>query len=138
MNTAIIQNSNNIGFAISIDKARPIIEQIRNGNGAVQAQTFLGVTTQTVDEDLQRAYELPVSSGALVVEVVPGSPAENAGLQQGDVVTRFGTTDIASSDQLVTAVRARESGDKVAMTWRRGSETTTADVTLGSRGVVRD
>jgi S1-C subfamily serine protease len=135
MNTAIIQNSNNIGFAISIDKARPVIDDIRKGNGAVRSQTFLGVSTQTVDEDLQRAYDLPVSKGAVVVEIVPGSPAENAGLLQGDVVVRFGGKDIAGSDELVEAVRSRKPGEKVAMTWRRGSETRTGDVTLGSRGV---
>jgi S1-C subfamily serine protease len=134
INTAIIQNSNNIGFAISIDRAKPIIDEIRKGKGSIRSQTFLGVSTQTVDEDLQRAYELPVAKGALVVEVVPGSPAESAGLAPGDVVTKFGDRDVASSEALVEAVRAAKAGEQVTLTYRRGDAARTARVTLGSRG----
>lgn len=135
INTAIIQNSNNIGFAISIDRAKPIIDDIRKGNGSVRSQTFLGVTTQTVDSDLQRAYDLTVSSGAIVIETVPGSPAENAGLAAGDVITKFGDTPIASSDALQAAVRGAKAGDRITITYRRGEATRTGRATLGSRGV---
>jgi serine protease Do len=135
MNTAIIQNSNNIGFAISIDSAKPIIEGIRRGEGAVIPRGFLGVTSQTVDSDLQRAYELPVDSGAIVVETVAGSPAENAGLIAGDIVTKFGNKTISTNEDLVKEVQSGKAGDKVTMEWRRGNATMTAEVTLGSRSV---
>jgi S1-C subfamily serine protease len=131
MNTAIYQNTNNIGFAIPIDSILPIIEKIRSGE-IDKPKTFLGVTTQTMDADIQKQYSLGTDKGAIVVEVTVGSPAQNAGLQQGDIITKFDGVSISDNRQLGEQVRKHNSGDVVDMTYLRGSQSINSKVMLGS------
>jgi serine protease Do len=131
MNTAIAGLGQNIGFAIAIDTIKPLIEQLKTGKAAPQA--FLGVRTTTVDAQVAEQFGLSVKEGALVVQVSPGSPAENAGLAQGDVVTAFDGAKVSTADDLVAAVRKHKAGDKVTLTVRRGSADRKLTVTLGSR-----
>jgi serine protease Do len=133
MNTAVAGQAQNIGFAIAVDTVRPIAEGLKSGKGVVKATAFLGVTTATVTSDIQQRMGLSVSKGALVRDVTPGSGADNAGLQSGDVIVKFGNDDISSSDDLSAAVRRHQPGDKVEITWMRGNQRMTATVTLGSR-----
>ena len=139
MNTAVIQSTGeamaqNIGFAIAIDNIKSLIQRLQKGGGGVQAsQAFLGVTSQTMTEQIKERYGFSADSGAIVVEVTPGSPAENGGLATGDVVTKFGGQDIKSADDLVAAVRAKKPGDKVEITYVRGRDTKKTTVTIGSR-----
>jgi S1-C subfamily serine protease len=135
MNTAIIQNTTGIGFAIAADKIKPLIAQFKAGNGKVQPQTFLGVSTVTVTKELHDQYGLGTTSGAVVASIVPGSPAENAGLRPGDVVVSFGDIQITTSKDLVDAVRARKPGDEVKLTYYRSEAKATTTVVVGSRGV---
>jgi putative serine protease PepD len=69
-----------------------------------------------------------------VVSVEPGSAAEDSGLQAGDVVTSIDDRPVTSSTELTAAVRSRTPGDEVTLTVRRGEESVTVDVTLGSSG----
>ncbi len=115
INTAGVQAgaAENIGFAIAIDAARPTIEEaIRKPEAPVP---YLGVVTQTVDELLALQYGLPVGSGALVVAVVPGGPADAAGLRQGDVIVGFADRAVAGSEALGEMIRARRPGDRVGV-----------------------
>jgi S1-C subfamily serine protease len=64
---------------------------------------------------------------------VPGSPADQAGIRRGDVITDFDGKEITSADQLVNAVRNKTAGDKVDVTFKRGEDSRTVAVTLGSR-----
>ena len=131
MNTAIYQNTNNIGFAIPIDSIIPIIEKIRSGEIG-KPKTFLGVTTQTMDAEIQKQYSLGTDKGAIVVDVTVGSPAQNAGLRRGDIVTNFDGLKIADNKQLGEQVRKHKAGDVVNMTFLRGSQSINTKVTLGS------
>ena len=131
MNTAIYQNTNNIGFAIPVDSILPIVEKIRSGEIG-KPKTFLGVTTQTMDADIQKQYSLGTDKGAIVVEVTVGSPAQNAGLQRGDIITNFDGVEITDNKQLGEQVRKHKSGDVVDMTLLRGSQSISTKVTLGS------
>jgi serine protease Do len=133
MNTAVAGQAQNIGFAIAMDTVKPIAEGLKAGKGVVKATAFLGVTTVTVTSDIQQRLGLSVSKGALVRDVTPGSGADTAGVQSSDVIVKFGTDDIASSDDLSAAVRKHQPGDKVDVTWMRGNQRQTASVTLGSR-----
>ena len=131
MNTAV-SNAQNIGFAIAIDTARPIADDLKHGNAGTTARAFLGVSTVTLTEDLRAELGIKASKGALVRGVQQGAPAENAGLQAGDVIIRVGDADIASSDDLGTAVRRHKAGDRIEIRWQRGSDQRSATVTLGS------
>jgi S1-C subfamily serine protease len=133
MNTAVAGEAQNIGFAIGMDTVKPIADSLKTGRGVVRATAFLGVTTATVTDDIRQRFGLSVSKGALVRDVTPGSGADIAGLQSGDVIVRFGNDDISSSDDLGAAVRRHQPGDKVDVAWQRGNQRQTATVSLGSR-----
>jgi len=141
MNTVVIQATGsgnlvqNIGFAISINSIKPIVEQLKNGKAPVHSTTFFGATLATVTPDIKQRLNLDVDSGAFVNDVVAGSPAENAGIQAGDVITKFGDKDIKTAQDLVDEVRAHKAGDKVAVEYHRGANKRTATVTLTSRQV---
>ena len=135
MNTAIIQNSNNIGFAIAIDRIQPVLAAIQKGGSKLAASAFMGVSTETMTKELQDQYGLSAAKGVLVVQVQPGSPAENVGLQPGDVITDFDAKPVTTSSGLVTVVRGKKPDDKVAITWRRGDVVKQGTVQLGARGV---
>jgi S1-C subfamily serine protease len=141
MNTVVIQATGsgnlvqNIGFAISIDSIKPIIEQLKGGKTPTHSATFLGATLATVTDALKERLDLAVNEGALVNDVVAGSPAENGGLQSGDVVTKFGDKGIKSAQDLVTEVRNHKPGDKVSVDYYRGKDKRSTTVTLGSRQV---
>ena len=136
MNTAVAQGAGdaaaqNIGFAIASDTFKPIVDDLRRGGGgAVHARAFLGVTTVTVDDSVKDRFGLDADSGAIVIDVSPGSPADGAGLRRGDVITSIGGTDISSSEDLGRVVRSHKPGDKVDVKWKRGAAAQTASVVL--------
>src|SRR5205814_1489359 len=134
MNTAVSSDAQNIGFAIAVDTLKPIADQLKTGKAAPSAsRAFLGVSSVTVNDDIRQRFGITADKGALVVDVTSGSAADAVGLQQGDVITSFGGTDISSSDDLGNAVRKHKTGDKVEIKWQRSGQTQTATVTLGSR-----
>jgi S1-C subfamily serine protease len=137
INTAVIQGTGralaqNIGFAIAIDTVKPMLDNLRRGTAAAP-QGFLGVTSQTLTPDIGERFDFATDRGAVVVEVVPGSPADNAGIRRLDVITRVGDKEIATNADLQSAVRAQKPGDQVAIAWKRGQEDRQATVTLGAR-----
>ncbi len=132
MNTAIIQNTNNIGFAIAIDRIKPIVERIKKGDLVSKPRTFLGVSTQTMDASIRDQYGLSTDKGALVVDVTVGSPADNLGLRAGDIVTVFDGKAIVTNKELSDAVRNHKPADEVGVEWTRGDAKLKGKVTLGS------
>ena len=132
MNTAILRNTNNIGFSIAIDRIKPIVEKLRKGEKDNGPRTFLGVKTQTMDETIRQQYNLSVAKGALVVEVTVGSPADNLGLRPGDVITKFGGERIDRSERLGELVRGNKAGKEIGVEWVRDGKTQSASVVLGS------
>jgi peptidase M28-like protein/PDZ domain-containing protein len=78
-------------------------------------------------------FEARKEPGVLVSAVKPGSPAEQAGVQRGDVLLRIGASRLMGLEDLATALRSHRAGDAVEVVWRRGGETRTAQVTLGER-----
>ena len=135
-----------IGFAIPINTARDVITQLET-NGEVK-HAFLGITGATIDPDLAKAVNLPVDSGVLVQEVLPGGPADKAGIRAGgttatidganlnlggDIITEVDGKKISSMDQVVNLVNAADPGDTLDVTVLRGNETKHFSVTLGDR-----
>jgi putative serine protease PepD len=108
-----------VGFAIPIDAARSIAEQLIE-NGEV-THAFLGV----------RIADAENGEGAVVGQVDEGQPAADAGLEQGDVITKVDDTEITSGSDLTSAIRSHQPGDKVTITYTRDGDEKTAEVTLG-------
>ena len=92
-----------------------------NGNQQTSAPPFMGVATQQAQNGLE------------VVEIVPNSAADNAGLQTGDVITQFDGNAVTTPAQLGNAVAQHDVGDKVQVTFTRNGQTRTVTVTLGTR-----
>lgn len=91
----------------------------------------LGVTFVTLDEQVAEENEIDVTEGALIVEVAPDSPAEEAGLQADDVVTAVNGEVVDAERTLRDRLFAYEPGDTVTLRVLRGTETTEVEVTLG-------
>ncbi|MDP9317731.1 MAG: trypsin-like peptidase domain-containing protein [Actinomycetota bacterium] len=114
-----------LGFAIPIDEAIPIVQQLRNHETPTHAR--IGVTVT----DATDTYGLP--DGALVRTVEQNTPAAQVGLRPGDVITKLNGTGVTDSDSLVADVRSYRPGDQVTLTVRAKSGTIrSVDVTLGS------
>ncbi len=95
-------------------------------------ETWLGVYSQTIDEDLKEAFGLDSDSGAIIKYVVPDSPADKAGLKQGDIIIRVGDRILSGSDDLANAVRALKPGDEVDIAIIRDGNEKSIAATLGS------
>ena len=95
------------------------------------------MTVTTVNAYSARQNNLAVSEGAYVNSVNAGSPAEEAGLREGDIVTAVDDTQITSADGLIIAAREHSIGDTVTLTVVRDDETIEVDVTLGSDAEVQ-
>ncbi|MFV2111935.1 trypsin-like peptidase domain-containing protein [Micromonospora sp. LOL_025] len=106
-----------VGFAIPSNKAKDVAGKLQRGEKV--SHPSLGVSVTAAE-----------GGGALVAAVTPGSPAEKAGLQRGDVVTRFGDKVVNDSDDLVGAVQAGKVGDRVEVTYKRNGTESRATVTL--------
>ena len=117
-----------VGFAVPGNTAQRIAKEIIETGSATRA--FLGVSALT-DADSQNSE---VGAGARIERVEPGSAAEDAGLQTGDVVIAVGDRPVTTSTELTAAVRSQAPGEEVTLTVRRGGETQTVEVTLGSTG----
>jgi serine protease Do len=128
INTAIANPSyaQNVGFVIPISKAKPIIDDLRLG----RAPAFLGVGTENITPSLEREQDLSVDSGAYVDNVTGGSPAEDAGIKPGDVIVSIGGTRIASSADVIAAIRSHRPGDEVKVGIVRGTENLEVDAKL--------
>ncbi len=132
INTAGNAGAENIGFAIAVDAAKPIVTQaIEHPNAPV---AYLGVSTQTVDAGLAAQFQLPVDHGAYVVALAPGGPAETAGIEIGTVIVSFDGTAIDTDDQLRDAISSKKPGDKATVeVVSSDGGTTSLTVTLGVR-----
>lgn len=131
INTAIFGSAENVGFAISIDLARPIIQELIQ-NGEVQ-RGFLGIVLQDVTPGVAESLDLPVDEGVLVQEVDAGSPADEAGLAPGDIITRLGAVQIRNSGDLLEALRRYRAGETTTVHYYRDGDELETDVTLGNR-----
>ena len=108
INTAISSRASNIGFAVPINQASAILQQLRD-NGRV-SRGYIGVMLRGVDLDLQRALGLPSAEGALVQDVTPGSPGARAGLRTYDVIIAVDGKPIDGDDALIQLIAARSPG----------------------------
>jgi putative serine protease PepD len=116
-----IGSSSGVGYAIPIETIQSVVEQLLQ-DGEVR-HPYLGVQIADAEQN----------GGARIVEVVPGGPADDAGLEQGDVVTRAGGEDVQNGDDLRGAVTARQPGDELELELERNGDSRTVTVELGTR-----
>jgi serine protease Do len=131
INTAVAGDAQNIGFAVAIDQALPIINTLKTGQ--TPERPFLGLSTVSLTPAIQRQLGLDASKGAVVASVTPGSGAELAGLAEGDVITRIGGHDVENADDVSAAVAEHKPGDEVEITAIRDGATRTVTARIGRR-----
>ncbi len=138
INTAILSESGGymgIGFAIPINMARRIAEQLRSTGRVVRG--YIGLYGQDVTPEIAQMLKLPQPQGVIVAQVEPNSPAGRAGLQRGDVMLEFNGKPIESYDSFRNAVAAMQPGTTIQLqVWRQG-KTFQRSLTLGERPAAR-
>jgi S1-C subfamily serine protease len=135
-----------IGFAIPINTVKEVVSQIIE-EGKVE-HAYMGIEMQTIDSDLTEQVRLPAESGVLVSRVVPGSPADDAGLRGGsrnvvvdgesytlggDIITEIDGEPVESAEEVRSVVSDKEPGDELEVEVRREDSTDTLTLTLGRR-----
>ncbi|MBX3637892.1 MAG: trypsin-like peptidase domain-containing protein [Rubrivivax sp.] len=134
INTAIFSRTGGslgIGFAVPVDTARQVMEQLVAG-GAVR-RGWIGVEPRDLSAELAETLALPVSQGALITGVLASGPAAAAGLRPGDVVLRVGERPVASAGDLLAAVTAQPPGSEVGVQVQRGRQVLDLPVKVGER-----
>jgi serine protease Do len=102
-------------------------------NAGPGSDAWLGIYTQTVDDDLKEAFDLDRDYGVIIKMVVPDSPADEAGLRQSDIILRFDGRKLADSDELIEYVSQQKPGDEVTIDIVRKGQEKSITVALGSR-----
>ncbi len=120
-----------IGFAIPAETARPIVEKLIAGEEILRG--YLGVRIQPMTEDLAEALGLPQNRGEFIQSVQPGEPAEQAGLQAGDVVVRVDGKEVTRDQTLSFIVANIAPGRRINVDVIRDGERRTVPVTVGRR-----
>ena len=131
MNTAIIQGSQGIGFAINIDDAKIVAAQLIN-KGYVE-RGFLGISPVNLNAGLASRLNLSVSEGILIARVIPDQAADAAGLQEADVIVELGDDRIANNGELSQFLLKHTPGETVRLVYYRGPTRIVGEVTLGER-----
>lgn len=131
VNTAIYSPSGGnvgIGFAIPSDLAQEIVSEIV-GNGSVE-RAWLGVSAQSVNEEMAAGLGLGDTRGAIVAEVMPGSPAATSELGEGDIITAVDGTVISDARALTRSIGQAPIGERLTFSIIRGGEPQELKVTL--------
>lgn len=137
INTAIIPDAQNIGFAIAIDAVKPLIDEILSGGGTIRGdQAFLGVVMVAVEDLLEATreqYDVTADTGVFVTEITPESGAEIAGLELADVILEVDGQPVRVPSDVSTIIRSRQPGDSVRLLVDRGGEELVIEATLQAR-----
>ncbi len=136
VNVAVASDAQNIGFAIPIDVVKDLLNRL-NTEGNIQ-RPMLGVRYIQIDSTVQKQNNLSVDYGALVsrgssssqVAVLPGSPADKAGLKENDIILEINGTKVTSDNTLSTQIQQFKIGDKVTLKLLRAGKDVNVDVTL--------
>jgi serine protease Do len=129
INTAIIASGQGIGFAIPIAMAKEIAPQLQEKGHVTRG--LLGVMIQDVTPELAKSFGLADNKGALVAQVVPGGPAEKAGIEQGDVIVAFDGKTVEDSKELPRIVASTAVGKSVTVKVVRDGKPVECQVNVG-------
>jgi len=135
VNTAVSTTAQGIGFAIPIDVAKPIMQQALDGEEL--RRPWIGVFYSMITPALAEQQDLPVEYGALIATggsraaVIPGSPAEEAGLREGDIIVAIDGEELSAETDLSLLIVPHEPGDAITLRIVRDNSAREVQVTLG-------
>jgi serine protease Do len=135
INTLVVRNTNSgdvaegLGFAIPVNTAQAVAQQIIQKG--YFARPYLGISFQPIDPEIAAVYNLPAQWGVYITRVAQNSPAGQAGLQEGDIITKIGEIALDEAHSYVNTLFTFQPGDQITLDIVRGNETMQVDVTLG-------
>jgi 2-alkenal reductase len=135
INTLIVRNSGSgtvaegLGFAIPINTAQAVAEQIMQ-KGYI-SRPYLGISFQAITPDIAAAYNLPVQWGVYISKVATNSPASQADLQRGDIITSIGGVSLDETHSYINILFTYKPGDQVTVEFVRNGKAHQVQVTLG-------
>ena len=131
INTAIIAKGQGIGFAIPINMARKIMEQLKDKGKVVRG--WLGVSVQDITEDIAKQLDIKTKRGALIADVFKGDPADKAGIKTGDVIIEIDGQEVENTHELLKIVAGVTVGKEINVKIVRNGETMTLKVQVTER-----
>jgi serine protease Do len=129
INTAIIPYGQGIGFAIPVNTAKPLIPQLVSKGEVTRG--YLGVSIQSITPDLAKALKVEGVEGALVADVVSGSPAEKGGIERGDIIIAYNGKTVRDSHDLPAMVAATPVDEEVKVTVLRDGKERQLHIEVG-------
>lgn len=131
ISTLIISSSGTnegIGFAIPAETAKNVADQLIKSGKA--SHPYMGIGGRNVSDIANGNSSIPVKEGAIILEVVPGGPAEKAGLRKDDIITEVDGSPVADMDELIAAIRQKKVGDNLEITYLRNNSSNQAKLIL--------
>ncbi len=131
MNTLIMSTSGvteGVGFAIPAETVVSVAKQLIEKGTA--SHPYMGILGQNADNGVVAGKGSEIKKGAVVVEVVKGSPADKAGIKAQDLIVALDDTPVESMDEVIADVRQKKVGDKIKITYLRGDQQNTTELTL--------
>jgi len=135
INTLIVRNTDSgdvaegLGFAIPVNTAQAVAQQIIQKG--YFARPYLGISFQPINPDIALRYNLPAQWGVYVTRISSGSPASQAGLQEGDIITKIGDVTLDETHSYVNTLFTFKPGDQITLDVVRGTDNVQVKVTLG-------
>ncbi len=139
VNTLVVRQSptgsvaEGLGFAIPINTAQAIAQQIIEQG--YFARPYMGVSFQPINPEIAARYDLPAEWGVFISNVEPGSPASEAGIQEGDIIIRVGDITLDETHSYVNALFSYQPGDRIPLGVMRNGQETELQITLGEAPV---
>lgn len=130
INTAVNAQAQGIGFAISINTAKEVLNDLINKGKIVRP--YIGITMQSVDENLASHFNIP-AQGVVVFEVINGSPAEKVGLQKYDIILKIDQTEIKNYEALQEYLKSKNAGDQINIEIIRQGQNKVVTLILGEK-----
>lgn len=131
INTAIVASGQGIGFAIPINLAHGIIDQLKTKGSVTRG--WLGVVIQDLSEEMADYYGIPDKKGIMVMEVMPGNPAEAAGIQPKDIIVEINGQPVVTSRDLTNLVAGLNVGEKTKVVLIRNGKKQSVQVEIAKR-----
>ena len=136
INTAIVAQGQGIGFAIPINIAKGMLEDLKSKGKVVRG--WLGITVQDITQEIADSLNLKEPRGALVGNVIPGEPAEKAGIKTGDIIIALDDRKIPDTHELLQIIAAIPVGRQVHVTVLRDGREQRLALTVGERKEAKD
>lgn len=134
INTAVAGNAEGIGFAIPINDAKNVLNSVVKTGKIIRP--YIGVRFITLNEEISKANNLSSNKGALIyargnqLAVIPGSPADKAGLVEGDIILKIDGTEISETNSISSVIAKKKPGDKVEVVYIRDGKQAKTTLTL--------